>query len=82
MFYVLRKLDKAINLCEFKFYRFPIAFNPKELQRLEERKEAFRELSGTNKVIFSFMISFKGPASKTQVGEVINQSITLEALFE
>lgn len=79
---IIDRADKAINLCEFKFYSQPIAFTPSQLQELEARKEAFRSLTRTDKTLFTSLISTKGLAPKTPVGGVINQSVTLEAFFE
>jgi len=79
---VIDRADKAINLCEFKFYASPISFTPKELEALELKRDAFRQLTRTDKTLFTTLTSVKGLSPRTPVGGVINQSITIAVFFD
>lgn len=79
---VLSRADRAINLCEFKFYNKSLSLSPAEAAKYLERLQTFRELTGTNYVLFNSMVSTFGFSKAENAGGAISQSITMETLFE
>lgn len=79
---VLSRADRAINLCEFKFHNRSLALSSSEAAKYLERLQVFRELTGTNHVLFNSLISTFGLSKAENAGGAIAQSITMEALFE
>ena len=78
---IIDRADKSLHLCEFKFYDTPVYFSPSQLIALEQRRLAFRELSGVKKTIFTTLIAPQGLSGKAVVGGVINQVVELDDLF-
>lgn len=79
---LIERADRAINLCEFKFYNKLIDLSSGQVKGLRDRKQAFRQLTGTDHTLFTSLISPYGINPKSNKGGVVNQSITLEDLFE
>ena len=79
---LIERADRTINLCEFKYYNGPIKLTKAQAERLVERREDFRQYTGTNHTLFTTLISPFGLAKPNNSGGVIDQSITLKELFE
>ena len=78
---VIDRADKAIHLCEFKFYQQPVYLSPGELAKIDDRRTAFLGLTGTNKTIFNTLVTPYGIKAGSVVGGVVNQTINLTDLF-
>lgn len=79
---LIERADRAINLCEFKFYNSVINLTSEQVKGFRDRKQAFRQLTDTNHALFTSLISPYGINPKSNKGGVVNQSITLEDLFD
>ena len=78
---LIERADRAINLCEFKFYGTPIKLTAGDLDQLEDRRIRFQELSGTDYHVFTSLVAPFGIDRKTNKGGVVNQVITLADFF-
>lgn len=79
---LIERADRAINLCEFKFYNRAIALTKQQLDRLRARKQSFVALTQTTHTIFTSLISPYGINEKSNRAGVVNQSIQLSDFFE
>lgn len=79
---LIERADRAINLCEFKFYNSVISLTSDQIKGFRDRKQAFRQLTGTDRTLFTSLISPYGINPKSNKGGVVNQSVTLEDLFQ
>lgn len=78
---VLDRRDQIINLCEMKYSVKPYDITPDYLQKLIERREAFREATNTNKALHLTMVTASGLKRNAQSG-MIQSEIVLDDLFE
>ena len=74
--------DQVINLCEIKFYTGAFTITKDYAKKLRTKVTVFSEVTKTRKQIFLTLISTFGiNQNKNSIG-LIDNSITLEALFE
>ncbi|MEL7159172.1 MAG: ATP-binding protein [Bacteroidota bacterium] len=78
---LIERADRAINLCEFKFYRSVVSLTKEQIQNLRERKQAFRQLTQTDFTLFTSLVSPYGINPASNKGGIVNQSVTLDDLF-
>lgn len=78
---LIQRADRAINLCEFKFYNAPLRLNKQQLIRLRQRRDDFRQFTRTDHTLFTTLITPYGLVKQPGLGGVVNQSITLDHLF-
>lgn len=78
---VIERADRAINLCEFKFNDKPIALSRLQLLAFQQRKQTFREITETDYMLFTTLVSPFGLKDTQNTGGTINQSVTLKDLF-
>ncbi|MDX1907392.1 MAG: ATP-binding protein [Bacteroidia bacterium] len=76
---LIDRADRAINLCEIKFYTHDIRITDAYSDDLRQRREKFRALTGTRKLLFNTLITTY-PPSPAGSGQ-IDQVITMERLF-
>lgn len=78
---VIDRADRAINLCEVKFYTDDFQMTDDYAYTLRRRRERFRQLTKTKKQLFNTLITTFGvkhsPASLGQ----IDQIVTMDKLF-
>jgi uncharacterized protein len=78
---VIDRADRAINLCEVKFYNDDFQMTDDYAHTLRRRREQFRHLTKTKKQLFNTLITTFGvkhsPASLGQ----IDQIVTMDKLF-
>lgn len=77
---VIDRGDKTVNLCEIKFTSTPFAISGEYAQRMVERRETFRVLTGTRKALHLTMITACGLAH-TAGWQTIQSEVTLAQLF-
>ena len=77
---VIDRGDKTVNLCEIKFTSTPFAISGDYAQRMVERRETFRALTGTRKALHLTMITSCG-LEHTAGWHAIQSEVTLAQLF-
>jgi uncharacterized protein len=79
---LIDRRDHVISLCEIKFSKDPYAITKSYKQELEKKISAFRTTSKTRKAIFLTMLTpFGVEENKYSIGFVQN-SVTMEDLFD
>jgi uncharacterized protein len=74
--------DNAINLFEIKFYAEPLVIDKAMAGQLDQKKALFKYNSQTRKQIFLNLLCTKGVVENEYSLGLIDQVLTLEALFE
>ncbi len=78
---ILDRADKSVNLCECKFYTEPFEITKTYLETLHRRKSLFKEYTGTNKNLFTTLITNRVPKKNEYYHHSIDQLVVLEDLF-
>ena len=78
---VIDRADNCINLCEIKFCEEEFEITQSYAKDLERKKDVFQKVTGTKKTIFLTMITPFGIKKNIHAIELINQQLTLDALF-
>lgn len=74
--------DQVINICEIKFYNGPFTITKDYAEKLRTKITVFSEVTKTRKQIFLTLISTFGiTQNKNSIG-LIDNSITMDALFD
>lgn len=74
--------DYVINLCEIKFYRTPFTLTKSYTAQLRNKIAVFSEVSKTKKQIFLTLITTFGVMENKYSQEIIDNSLTMDVLFE
>ena len=78
---LIDRADPTINLCELKFYADDYQLTDTYAQYLRQRREKFRQLTKTKKLLFNTLITTYGVKhSKSSLGQ-IDQVVTMDKLF-
>ena len=77
---IIDRGDKTINLCEMKFTGKPFAISAEYAQRMMQRRDTFREVTGTNKSLQLTMVTSAGLV-RNAGWQSINNEVTLDDLF-
>lgn len=78
---LIDRADRAINLCEIKFYNSDFQLTDTYAQYLRQRREKFRTLTKTKKLLFNTLITtYSVKHSKSSLGQ-IDQVMTMDKLF-
>jgi hypothetical protein len=73
--------DHVINLCEVKFHNTPFSIDKKYAAELLQKRNAFLMSSNSKKSIFITFISTYGLKENEYSKEIVQNSITMEGLF-
>lgn len=77
---LIERADNVINICEIKFTNNEFQMEKEYSDKLRTRREAFRTLSKTKKILFNTLISSFEVKNIENSGQ-IDQSITMDKLF-
>ena len=77
---IIDRRDKAINICEAKFYSSEFVIQREYSMNLRNKVEAFRLATGTKKTLVPTMITTFGVKQNSYSG-LIQQQVTLNDLF-
>jgi uncharacterized protein len=78
---LIDRADRAINLCEVKFYNDDFQLTDEYANQLRKRRERFRNFTNTKKVLFNTLITIYGVKhSKSSLAQ-IDHVITMDRLF-
>lgn len=78
---VIDRRDETVNLCEMKYATKKFDITPAYMQRIIERKEAFREVTKTKKALHLTMVTINGIVHNAQWNDIQNE-VTAEHLFK
>ncbi|MCU0469035.1 MAG: ATP-binding protein [Arcicella sp.] len=78
---LIDRADNAINICEMKFVNDDFRMTESYTIQLKRRREAFRNVSKTKKMLFNTLITTYGLKNVESSGQ-IDHVLTLENLFE
>ncbi len=78
---VIDRADDCINLCEIKFCNDAFVITKSYAKDLERKKKIFQKTTGTRKTIFLTMITPYGVKENTHYIGLVDQQLTLDALF-
>ncbi len=78
---VLDRRDQIVNLCEMKYSLNAYDITPAYLQKLIERREAFRKATSTKKALHITFVTASGVKMNAQAG-MIQSMVELDDLFE
>jgi uncharacterized protein len=78
---LIDRADRAINLCEIKFYNTEFALTDDYASHLHQRREQFRSITKTKKTLFNTLITTYGVKhSKSSIAQ-IDHIITMDKFF-
>ncbi|MCB1106901.1 MAG: MarR family transcriptional regulator, partial [Chlamydiia bacterium] len=78
---VIDRADHCINLCEIKFWNSEYIMSDSNAQKLNERREIFRENVKTRKTLFNTLITPYGACGNKHYLSSIDKQLRLDALF-
>ena len=78
---LIDRADGCINLCEMKFSEAPFVIDKRYATTLRQRRDSFRRATGTRKSLFLTFVTTEGVASNAYGLELVDASVTLDALF-
>jgi uncharacterized protein len=79
---VIDRRDQAINLCEMKFSINPFVIDKAYADNLKQKIGVFKAATGTRKALFLTFITTYGLANNEYAGSLVQNSLTMDALFE
>jgi uncharacterized protein len=78
---LIDRADRAINLCEIKFYSDDYLLTDAYADLLRQRREKFRQLTKTKKQLFNTLVTtYPVKHSPSSLGQ-IDQTLTMDKLF-
>ncbi len=78
---VLDRADQCLNLCEMKFYEEEFVIDREYRDKLRKKKECFERFTQTKKPVFMTLITTQGTKRNDHYFSVVDQELTMSALF-
>lgn len=78
---VIDRADNCMNLCEIKFWNSQYVVSDSNAQKLNERREIFRENVKTRKTLFNTLITPYGARDNKHYLSSVDNQLNLDALF-
>ena len=78
---VIDRTDKCINLCEMKYSDSEFIIEKPYVENLINKKNVFRELTGTTKTLFTTLVTTYGVKKNTHYLSVVDNQLTMKDLF-
>jgi AAA+ ATPase superfamily predicted ATPase len=79
---VIKRNDHWINLCEIKFLNTEFTIEKNDLENLRNKLTLFKKETGTKDVVVITLISTFGVTQNANFHEIVENSFTMEVLFE
>jgi uncharacterized protein len=79
---LIDRKDGCINLCEIKFHSGPFTITKDYYQQLIEKRERFKNITGSKKQVFLTLITNHGVLSNTYASEIVDAEVILQQLIE
>ena len=77
---LIDRADRAINICEMKFFQQPYAMTAADEENIERKVAIFIAATGTDKNVILTMITAKGLV-QNEYAECVQRQLTLDELF-
>ena len=78
---VIDRSDRCINLCEMKYSDSEFVIDKSYVEKLRNKKNVFREQSGTTKTLFTTMVTTYGVKKNVHYLSVVDNQLTIDDLF-
>jgi uncharacterized protein len=78
---LIDRRDATINICEMKFSQSEFTIDSAYAKELRQKKEVFRQATGTKKNIFITMLTTYGVNNNPYYKELVANSLTMNDLF-
>jgi hypothetical protein len=78
---LLDRADHCINVCEIKFSQAPFIITKKYASELQNKLQVFRQNMKERKALLLTMITTYGVAENEYKAQLIDNEVTMEALF-
>ncbi len=78
---LIDRQDKCINICEMKFSTTAYEITKSYAKELENKQRVLREKTGTRKTLFLTMVTTYGVKNADSIPGLIQNEVTMEALF-
>jgi uncharacterized protein len=78
---VIDRADKCINLCEMKYSDSEFVVDKLYVEKLQNKKRVFRKQTGTNKTLFTTMVTTYGVKKNSHYLSVVDNQLTMDDLF-
>ena len=78
---LIDRADRAINLCEIKFYNDDFPMTDEFATQLRQRRENFRTITKTKKTLFNTLITTYGVKHSKTSKSQIDHVLTMDKLF-
>lgn len=78
---IIDRADNCINLCEMKYCNTEFVIDKDYSKKLKAKKDVFREKTGTRKTPFTTMITTYGVKENEHYLSVVDNQLTIDALF-
>jgi len=79
---LIDRRDHVINICEIKFSLNTFTIDKKYAEALRNKLQVFREESRSRKSLFLTMITTFGLTTNQYAGSIVQNDLTMDALFE
>jgi AAA+ ATPase superfamily predicted ATPase len=79
---IIDRSDRVINICEMKFSIKPYTITKSYADNLRHKLTTFRTETGTDKTLFLTLITAFGLKANEYSRQLVNDALTMEALFE
>lgn len=78
---IIDRADNAINLCEFKHSQHPVRLSSDQLERMEQRRDAFAVYTGSDKMLFNTLVVAPELSRMDLAGATVQGVVRLDDLF-
>ncbi len=78
---IIDRADQCMNLCEIKFWNSKYVMTNSSAQKLNERRDLFREKTKTRKSLFNTLITPYGARDNKHYLSSVDKQLNLDALF-
>lgn len=79
---LIDRADDTINLCEMKFSEGAFAIDKRYAGELRQKRDTFRQVTGTRKNIFITIVTTHGIADNAYAKELVASHVEAETLFK
>jgi DNA-binding MarR family transcriptional regulator len=77
---LIERADKAINICEMKFYDGPYMLDTQELRNLQQKRNVFQKTTETKKQLFITLIAAQG-LYQNEYAYIADKVLDMNTLF-
>ena len=78
---IIDRSDRCINICEMKFSDSEFVIDKSYVDNLRNKKQIFRDRTGTKKTIFTTMVTTYGVKKNSHYLSVVDNQLTMDDLF-